>query len=93
MPACVGVCAQAGWGAPVDFKPAKLVKNSKAATELHTIVLDVGTEIGAGYTKPGQFIQVKVRCALPWHMACGRAAATMHMPRCRRSARCAHSVW
>lgn len=55
---------RANWGAPVEFSAAKLVSNSKVAEQLHKVVVDVG-DLAAGYTKGGQFMQIKVTgCAL-----------------------------
>jgi hypothetical protein len=35
--------------------------SSKAAAQLHKLLIDVGPEIASGYTKGGQYIQIKVR--------------------------------
>lgn len=50
---------RANWGAPVEFTTAKVVSNARVAEKLHKVVLDVG-ELAGGYTKGGQFMQVKV---------------------------------
>lgn len=50
---------RASWGAPVDFTPAKIVRNSTVAEKLHSVVVDVG-DLASGYTKAGQFMQMKV---------------------------------
>jgi NAD(P)H-flavin reductase len=50
----------ASWGAPVEFSPAKVVSNTKVTPELHQMVVDVGADKAAGYTKGGQFVQLKV---------------------------------
>lgn len=50
---------KANWGAPVEFTAAKIVSNVKAAEMLHRIVIDVG-DLASGYTKGGQFMQIKV---------------------------------
>jgi hypothetical protein len=51
---------RANWGAPVEFTAAKIVSNSKVAEQLHKVVVDVG-DLAGGYTKGGQFMQIKVR--------------------------------
>lgn len=56
---------RANWGAPVEFKTAKVLQNKVAAPGLHQIFVDVGQEASAAYTKPGQFIQVKISCMGP----------------------------
>ncbi|KAG2486349.1 hypothetical protein HYH03_014930 [Edaphochlamys debaryana] len=67
------VRVQANWGAPVEFKPAKVVSNSSAAAgPLHRLVLDVGP-LAAGYTVPGQFVQVKVGDSKPGFFAIASA--------------------
>jgi hypothetical protein len=50
----------AGWGDPVTFTPAKVVSSKHAADQLHKVLIDVGADIAAGYTKGGQYVQVKV---------------------------------
>lgn len=52
------VVTYASWGAPVEFSPAKLVSNTVVAPGMHKIMVDVGATAAAGYTKPGQYIQV-----------------------------------
>lgn len=54
------VTVRAGWGAPVTFSPAKVVMNKRLCDGLHSLVLDIGEQAAGAYTKPGQFIQVKV---------------------------------
>jgi hypothetical protein len=54
------VCAS--WGAPVEFSPAKVVSNHKAAEQLHRIIIDVG-DLAAAYTTGGQYMQIKARIA------------------------------
>ncbi|KXZ42498.1 hypothetical protein GPECTOR_141g696 [Gonium pectorale] len=67
------VRVQANWGAPVEFQPAKVVSNTSAAAgPLHKVVLDVGT-LAAGYTVPGQFVQVKVGDSKPGFFAIASA--------------------
>lgn len=63
---------KASWGAPVTFSPAKIVSNQKAATDLHKLLIDVG-EAAAAYTKPGQFIQIKVGDSKPGFFAIASA--------------------
>lgn len=55
------VLVRASWGAPVEWAPAKVLSNEKVADQLHSLVVDVGAERAAGYTKAGQFVQLKVR--------------------------------
>jgi len=50
---------RANWGAPVDFSPAKVISNINVAEKLHKVVVDVG-ELAGGYSKGGQFMQIKV---------------------------------
>eukprot|EP00882_Tetradesmus_deserticola_P006381 GHRQ01006711.1.p1 GENE.GHRQ01006711.1~~GHRQ01006711.1.p1 ORF type:complete len:324 (+),score=160.03 GHRQ01006711.1:989-1960(+) len=50
---------RAGWGDPVVFTAAKVVSNVKDAEKLHRVVVDVG-DLAAGYSKGGQFMQIKV---------------------------------
>ncbi|KAI8477256.1 MAG: Metallo-dependent phosphatase-like protein [Monoraphidium minutum] len=59
----------AGWGDPVTFTPAKVVSSKKVADQLHSVMVDVGTEIAAGYTKGGQYVQVKVGDSKPGFFA------------------------
>ncbi|KAJ9529694.1 hypothetical protein QJQ45_014457 [Haematococcus lacustris] len=54
------VVTRASWGAPVEFKPAKIVSNKLAVPGMHTLLVDVGKDIADGFTKPGQYIQAKV---------------------------------
>jgi NAD(P)H-flavin reductase len=56
-----GLRVRASWGAPVEWQPAKVVSNKKVAELLHVMVVDIGAERAAAYTKPGQYVQVKVR--------------------------------
>ncbi|KAG2425119.1 hypothetical protein HYH02_015063 [Chlamydomonas schloesseri] len=68
------VRVQANWGAPVEFQPAKVVSNSPAAAgPLHKVVIDVGAPLAAGYTVPGQFVQVKVGDSKPGFFAIASA--------------------
>jgi len=53
------VVVRANWGAPVEFKTAKVLQNKQVAPGLHQLLVDVGA-LASGYTKPGQFIQAKV---------------------------------
>jgi protein-L-isoaspartate O-methyltransferase len=46
----------------VEFTAAKVVSNVKDAEMLHRVVVDVG-DLAAGYSKGGQFMQIKVRPA------------------------------
>ena len=48
-----------GWGDPVDFSPVKVVSSSPAADGLVSVVLEVGAEAVAGYTTPGQYVQMR----------------------------------
>lgn len=57
------VVVQANWGAPVDFVAAKISSKKTVAPDMRIVHLDVGASIAAGYTKPGQYIQVKVNDA------------------------------
>ncbi|GLC41251.1 hypothetical protein PLESTB_001082400 [Pleodorina starrii] len=67
------VKVHANWGAPVEFKPARVVSNSSAAAgPLHKVVIDVGP-IAAGYAVPGQFIQIKVGDSKPGFFAIASA--------------------
>lgn len=50
---------RANWGAPVEFSTAKIVSNGRVAEKLHKVVVDVG-ELAGGYTKGGQYMQIKV---------------------------------
>jgi len=43
----------------VEFSSAKVVSNSKVAEKLHKVVVDVG-DLAGGYSKGGQFMQIKV---------------------------------
>jgi hypothetical protein len=58
---------RAGWGDPVAFSPAKVVSVTKKAAlapegpALYSVLVDVGADIAAGYTRGGQYLQVKVR--------------------------------
>ncbi len=56
----------ASWGAPVEFSPAKVLSTTQAAKALYKIVVDVGADIAAGYTKAGQFVQLKVTAINPY---------------------------
>eukprot|EP00878_Enallax_costatus_P007580 GHUV01007937.1.p1 GENE.GHUV01007937.1~~GHUV01007937.1.p1 ORF type:complete len:325 (+),score=104.05 GHUV01007937.1:809-1783(+) len=59
---------QANWGAPVEFTTAKINSNVKGAEMLHRVVIDVG-DLAAGYTKGGQFMQIKVGDGKPGFFA------------------------
>lgn len=52
---------RANWGAPVEFSTAKIMSNNKIAEQLHKVVVDVG-DLAGGYTRGGQFMQIKVSC-------------------------------
>lgn len=54
------VIVHAAWGADVVFKPAKILETTKIGDNLHRIILDIGADVAAEYTIPGQFIQAKV---------------------------------
>jgi len=64
---------RAGWGDPVEFSAAKVVSNVKTAEKLHRIVIDVGADIAAGYTKGGQYVQVKIGEGKPGFFAIASA--------------------
>jgi len=59
----------AGWGDPVAFTPAEVVGSSKAANQLFKVQIDVGADVAAGYTKGGQYVQVKVGDSKPGFFA------------------------
>lgn len=59
----------AAWGAPVEFSPAKVAASGPAAAGLQRVVLDVGAPLAAGYTRPGQYFQVKVGDSKPGFFA------------------------
>lgn len=52
---------QANWGAPVDFVPAKVASKKVVSPDMKVVHINVGATIAAGYTKPGQYIQVKIK--------------------------------
>eukprot|EP00199_Chlamydomonas_sp_CCMP681_P002847 CAMPEP_0119106850 /NCGR_PEP_ID=MMETSP1180-20130426/6405_1 /TAXON_ID=3052 ORGANISM="Chlamydomonas cf sp, Strain CCMP681" /NCGR_SAMPLE_ID=MMETSP1180 /ASSEMBLY_ACC=CAM_ASM_000741 /LENGTH=313 /DNA_ID=CAMNT_0007092245 /DNA_START=52 /DNA_END=993 /DNA_ORIENTATION=+ len=52
---------QASWGAPVTFSTAKVVRTKLIAPGMHCILVDIGLDLVAAYTKPGQYIQAKVQ--------------------------------
>eukprot|EP01025_Chloroclados_australasicus_P055162 TRINITY_DN6613_c1_g1_i2.p1 TRINITY_DN6613_c1_g1~~TRINITY_DN6613_c1_g1_i2.p1 ORF type:complete len:257 (-),score=30.44 TRINITY_DN6613_c1_g1_i2:282-1052(-) len=59
------------WKQQVDWKPAKIVRRElalKDKVELHTLKIDVGP-LSQGYSKPGQFIQIKVGESKPGFFA------------------------
>lgn len=52
----------------------RVVSNSPAAAgPLHKVVIDVGAPLAAGYTVPGQFVQVKVGDSKPGFFAIASA--------------------
>lgn len=59
---------RASWGADVQFSTAKIMDRQPEATQLHRVVVDLGS-LGEGYTQPGQFIQVKVGDSKPGFFA------------------------
>ncbi|GIL50738.1 hypothetical protein Vafri_6886 [Volvox africanus] len=70
------VKVHANWGAPVEFKPARVVSNTSAAAgPLHKLLIDVGP-LAAGYAVPGQFIQIKVGDSKPGFFAIASAPGT-----------------
>jgi arabinosyltransferase len=71
---CRMVVAQA-WGDDIEFSPAKILQNTKAAANMHIITVDVGQEISAGYTNGGQFLQIKVGDSKPAFLAIANAPA------------------
>ncbi|GIL80917.1 hypothetical protein Vretifemale_9895, partial [Volvox reticuliferus] len=71
------VKVHANWGAPVEFKPARVVSNTSAAAgPLHKLLIDVGP-LAAGYAVPGQFIQIKVGDSKPGFFAIASAPGTL----------------
>ena len=51
---------QANWGAPVEFKSAKVVSNNMIAnTPMHKLVVEVGQQAVSAFTTPGQYVQGK----------------------------------
>lgn len=66
------VVVRASWGAPVEFSSAKVIKQQQVATDLHSVLIDIG-ELAAGYTKPGQYVQVKVGDSKPGFFAIASA--------------------
>jgi NAD(P)H-flavin reductase len=50
---------RASWGADVAFTDAQILKTSKAADNLHRLIVDIGPAAAAAYTTPGQFVQAK----------------------------------
>ena len=56
-----GVTVQAGgWGAPVTFHPARIVSSTRAAEGLQSLMVEVPSVVAAGYSTPGQYLQVRV---------------------------------
>jgi hypothetical protein len=47
---------------PEPGRAHQVLGSSKAATNLYSVTIDVGPEIAAGYTKGGQYVQVKASC-------------------------------
>ncbi|CAI5971299.1 unnamed protein product, partial [Closterium sp. NIES-64] len=62
---------QANWNQEVVFADAPVIQSEKVAELLYAVSLDVSDlpEIRDGYTKPGQFVQVKVGDAKPAFLA------------------------
>ena len=48
----------ASWGPPPTFQRAKVSRNTAAAEGLRSLLLDVPPTLAAGYTVPGQYVQV-----------------------------------
>ncbi|GJP42789.1 hypothetical protein CLOM_g2322 [Closterium sp. NIES-68] len=62
---------QANWNQEVVFADAPVIQSEKVAELLYAVTLDISDlpEIRDGYTKPGQFVQVKVGDAKPAFLA------------------------
>lgn len=61
------------WGADVEFSDATIVNTSLEATDLHRVIVDVGADVAKGYTKGGQFLQMKVGDSKPAFLAIANA--------------------
>lgn len=55
------------------FSPAKILESKEEAKDLKLVTVDVGTDISEGYTKGGQFIQMKVGDSKPAFLAIANA--------------------
>jgi arabinosyltransferase len=60
---------RASWGADVEFNSARILETSKAADNLHRLLIDIGPTAAASYTTPGQFLQAKVNDSKPGFFA------------------------
>lgn len=56
------VCA--GWGAEIEWSRGTIVETNKAAEGLVRLTVDIG-ELAKGYTKGGQYVQMKVGDSKP----------------------------
>lgn len=64
------VCA--GWGAEVEWSRGTVVETSKAAEGLVRVTVDIG-QLAKGYTKGGQYLQLKVGDSKPGYFAIASA--------------------
>lgn len=85
------------WGEPVDFSAAKVVSNKSLFPGMHQIMLDVGKDVAAGYSKPGQYVQVSRShahgraCVVESARRLHRAADLATRPRTHAPARHTHA--
>ena len=64
------VCA--GWGAEVEWSKGTVVETSKVAEGLVRVMVDIG-QLAKGYTKGGQYLQLKVGDSKPGYFAIASA--------------------
>lgn len=57
------------WGDDIEFTPATVVATAPAAADMHLVTVDVGSNIAAGYSTGGQFLQMKVADSKPAFLA------------------------
>lgn len=62
----------AGWGADIEWSRGTIVETSKAAEGLVRLTVDIG-QLAKGYTKGGQYLQLKVGESKPGFFAIASA--------------------
>ena len=72
---CRRSVAAFAWGDDIVFSPASIAATKEEAKDFQLVTVNVGKEISKGYTKGGQFLQMKVGDSKPAFLAIANAPA------------------
>lgn len=73
MDACRRSVAAFAWGDDIEFKPGTIAATKSEAQDMQLVTVNVGTAVSEGYTKGGQFLQMKVGDSKPAFLAIASA--------------------